>query len=97
MDNNTKVKAQVSLEFTVAFICTILFLIGTVQLFVWFGSNIVQRQKAYENSRKALRQEIPCLNCLPVFGAEKEYELIMPKEDFYTPSKLNILFKKQNN
>lgn len=87
-------RAQVALEFTIAFICTMLFLIGTVQLFVWFGSNIVQRHKAYEDSRKVLRKETPCLNCLPVFGAEKEYDLVIPKEDFYKPSKLDIIFKK---
>ncbi len=93
--NNAKVKAQVSLEFVTAFLCTILLLVLTTQLFVWFGNNIVNRQKAYENTRAILRKEIPCLNCFPGFGAaEKEYELILPKGDFYTPPQLNISGKK---
>jgi flagellar basal body-associated protein FliL len=87
MDNTVKVKAQVALEFVAAFICTILFLIGTVQLFVWFGNNIVQRQKAYENSRAM--QRVPALSTVP------EYTVIVPPEDFYTPTKLDIGFKKK--
>lgn len=43
--------AQVALEFVVGFVCTILFLALTVQIFVWFGNNIVKRNKAYEDSR----------------------------------------------
>ena len=48
---NAKVKAQVALEFTTAFICLVLFLVATTKIFVWFGNNIVQRHKAYEDSR----------------------------------------------
>jgi len=92
--DNAKVKAQVTLEFTTAFICLLLFLVATAQIFVWFGNTIVNRQKNYEGTRTVLRKEIPCLNCFPAFGGEKEYELILPKEDFYTPSKLDIIFKK---
>ena len=50
---NAKVKAQVALEFTTAFICLILFLVATTKIFVWFGSNIVNRHKAYELTRIA--------------------------------------------
>jgi len=49
--DNTKVKAQVALEFVTAFICTILFLVATAQIFVWFGNTIVNRNKAYEQTR----------------------------------------------
>ncbi|MDD5477966.1 MAG: hypothetical protein PHG87_07230 [Candidatus Omnitrophica bacterium] len=51
--DNTKVKAQVALEFVTAFICTILFLVATAQIFVWFGNTIVNRNKAYEETRAA--------------------------------------------
>lgn len=82
MDNTVKVKAQVALEFVAAFICTILFLIGTVQLFVWFGNNIVQRHKFYESSRADAGN-----------GATTGKEEV--KDKFYpSPEPLNILFKK---
>ncbi len=51
MANNKQVKAQVALEFVAAFICLILFLVATAQIFAWFGNNIVRRQRAYEDSR----------------------------------------------
>lgn len=74
--------AQVALEFITAFICTILFLIGTVQLFVWFGNHIVQRHKFYESSRAAAGN-----------GATTDKEEV--KDKFYpSPEPLNILFKK---
>lgn len=81
MDNTVKVKAQVALEFIAAFICTILVLIGTVQLFVWFGSSIVNRQKKYELTRAAAGN-----------GATTNSPEI--KDKFYPPEPLNILFKK---
>ncbi len=46
-----KIKAQVSLEFTAAFIVLLIFLIAATKLFVWFGNNIVNRHKAYEETR----------------------------------------------
>lgn len=48
-----KIKAQVSLEFTAAFIILLIFLIATTKLFVWFGNNIVERHKKYEKTRRA--------------------------------------------
>lgn len=54
MGNKTKrIKAQVSLEFTAAFIVLLILLIATTKLFVWFGSNIVERHKDYEKTRTA--------------------------------------------
>ncbi|MBU4009132.1 MAG: hypothetical protein KJ882_00050 [Proteobacteria bacterium] len=44
-------KAQASLEFTIAFVLTILFLVFTVNLFVWFNHCVVQRQVEFEKSR----------------------------------------------
>ncbi len=55
--NDRGCRAQVALEFTIAFICTMLFLIGTVQLFVWFGNTIVNRNRAYEKTRPAQWQQ----------------------------------------
>lgn len=76
---NAKVKAQVALEFIAAFICTILFLVATTQIFVWFGNNIVQRHKKYEITR-------------PTVAADGT-TAAPPKIDFYPPSKLDIFGK----
>ncbi len=86
MGNKSKrIKAQVSLEFTAAFIVLLIFLIAATKLFVWFGSNIVNRHRAYEKGRTILRKEFPGHN---LDGQEiKEYEPIMPKVDFYDQSK----------
>lgn len=45
--------AQSSIEFSIAFVMAILFLILSCNLFVWINHNIVQRQRAYENTRVA--------------------------------------------
>jgi len=47
----SKIQAQATIEFSMAFILAALFLFLTCNLFVWFNRNIVQRQKAYEASR----------------------------------------------
>jgi len=47
MKNN----AQASIEFSIAFVCAILFLILTCNLFVWLNHCLVRRQVAYEDSR----------------------------------------------
>ena len=55
MDNG-KIKindrAQVSLEFAAAFVVLVFLLAATTKIFVWFGNNIVQRHKDYENTRR---------------------------------------------
>lgn len=51
--NKRNLSAQVSLEFTAAFIVLLIFLIAAAKLFVWFGNNIVERHKKYEETRAA--------------------------------------------
>ena len=46
-------KAQASIEFALAFVCTILFIIFACNLFVWMGINLVRRQDEYGKSRVA--------------------------------------------
>ncbi len=46
-------KAQSSIEFSLAFIVAILFLVLTCNLFVWLNHNMVARQMGYEQTRKA--------------------------------------------
>lgn len=44
-------KGQSSIEFSLAFIVALLFLVFTCRVFVWFGGNLFRRQAAYEDSR----------------------------------------------
>lgn len=46
-----KNKAQASIEFSIAFVLALLFMILSCNLFVWLNHNIVRRQRAYEDSR----------------------------------------------
>jgi hypothetical protein len=43
--------AQSSIEFSIAFVCSIVFVILTCNLFVWMNHCLVGRQVAYENTR----------------------------------------------
>ena len=49
--DNSKVKAQVSLEFVVTFVMLVLFVVLVAKIFAWFGARIVSRQQAYELTR----------------------------------------------
>jgi len=46
-----KNKAQASIEFSIAFVLALLFMILSCNLFVWLNHNIVQRQQAYNQTR----------------------------------------------
>ncbi len=50
MANKLK-KAQVTIEFALAFMLTILFVVLTAKVLAWMGGSIIKRHKAYENSR----------------------------------------------
>jgi|GEM_PF-2087994 len=47
-----KTKAQATIEFSIAFVCAIVFLILTCNLFVWLNHCLVRRQVAYGDSRE---------------------------------------------
>lgn len=77
-----RIKAQASIEFTIAFVSTIIFLILACNLFVWFNHNLVRRQVAYENTRvKAGRGRPASVWYLPGEPG---------KADFFTPPPLDI-------
>ncbi len=48
---NKGYKGQASIEFSLAFIIAILFLVLTCRVFVWFGGSLLRRQVAYEDTR----------------------------------------------
>lgn len=74
-------KGQATIEFTFAFVVTILLIVLTANVFVWLNHCIVRRQVAYENTRSEA-------------GGYRDWWDIRPpnpgKNDFYTPPKLNV-------
>ena len=44
-------KAQATIEFTMVFVITLLFILLTVNVFVWLNHCMVRRQLAYEETR----------------------------------------------
>jgi len=90
---NYKVKAQVALEFITAFICTIIFLVLTTQLFVWFGSTIVNRQRAYESTRSMVLIQVEPPSYPAMSGPTETPQFVVPEKDFYPSSKLHIFGK----
>lgn len=50
--NNSK--AQVFLETSVAFIATVIFLLGITQIFIHMNRSMIRRQQAYQSSRTSL-------------------------------------------
>lgn len=88
-----KNKAQSTIEFSMAFILAILFLFLSANLFVWFNRNIVQRQKAYEQTRiyagsgpvqrvinpDGSSTDINCKDCEP--GKPDFYDTTGPKKN----------------
>ncbi len=49
--DNPKVKAQVSLEFAATFVMVVLFVVLIAKVFAWFGKTMIDRHKAYEDTR----------------------------------------------
>lgn len=47
----TRRKAQSSIEMVVALICTLILFLGSVKIFSWANSCMVQRQQDYDSSR----------------------------------------------
>jgi len=46
------VGGQAAIEMTAAIIAIFVFLLGTLQIFIWFNSALVQRQRYYQSSRR---------------------------------------------
>ncbi len=44
-------RGQVTLELTIGLVASLIFLLGTVQIFFWFNRCLVERQQAYESTR----------------------------------------------
>jgi hypothetical protein len=52
-------KGQVAIETTAAIIAVFIFLLGVLQIFVWFNSMLVERQKYYQDSRSQAARGSP--------------------------------------
>jgi hypothetical protein len=68
--DNSKIKAQVSVEFAVAFVLLAIFAVLATRMFVWLGATLVSRHQAYENSRSMTHA-----------GSPKD---MVPPVEFYT-------------
>lgn len=51
IDERNKTRGQVSIEFALAFVMTMVFFVLVVKLFGWFCGDIVSRQQKFEGSR----------------------------------------------
>ena len=80
---DSKVKAQVTIEFTIALICLVLLLAGTANMFAWFANTIIGRHRAYEASRTSAGTG-------SIIQAPLFQHLLT---NFYRPEKL-VIFKK---
>jgi len=68
-------KAQASLEFTLVFVITLLFIVLTVNVFIWLNHCMVGRQVGYEDTRSE---------------AGTPEDTLVGKTDFYTRPDLNV-------
>ena len=83
--DNPKVKAQVSIEFAVAFLILVLFTVLAVKMFTWMGSTIINRHIAYENSRNmtsaaAPRDMVPPVDFFNATSGKKEMDVFNETE-----------------
>ena len=72
-------KAQATIEFTMVFVIALLFILLTVNVFVWLNHCLVARQVAYEETRTAAGTR-------PITDGSGD----PGKSDFFTPPQLNI-------
>ena len=56
---SSKVKAQSTLEITVALVAVFILLLGSTKILVWLNERMVLRQEAYESSRVAAGKAAP--------------------------------------
>ena len=79
MPRNNSDQGQASIEFSLALILSLFFLVLTVRLFVMLNGNMILRQQDYENTRVLAGSTIPETNA-NLLG-------------FHSPTRLDILSK----
>lgn len=75
---NNDYKGQASIEFSLAFILVLFFLVLTCRLFVALNGNMIRRQKYYENTRVSAGSRNAETNTANLLG-------------FYSKARLDIL------
>ncbi len=50
-------KGQVAIEMATAIIAVFIFLLGTLQIFVWFNATLIERQEYYQSTRKQAAED----------------------------------------
>ena len=79
-------KAQATIEFTMVFVITLLFILLTANVFVWLNHCMVGRQLAYEETRTDAGSP-------NIYLDENEHTIkhgSPGRGDFFTPPNLNI-------
>lgn len=78
---NKRKQAQSTIEFTISFVITLIFVVLTCNLFVWLNHCLVRRQRAYEETRVRAGR-----------GLETRDNIVgNPGEaNFYTPPRLDV-------
>jgi len=76
-----KTKAQATIEFSIAFVCAIVFLILTCNVFVWLNHCLVERQVEYGNTREEASRSPEAA----VGGNPGVYDYEPPPLDVFSP------------
>jgi heme/copper-type cytochrome/quinol oxidase subunit 2 len=79
-------KAQASLEFSLVFVITLLFVVLTVNVFAWLNHTMVGRQRAYEDTRS----EAGSTEGTTFFGLITTRPGDPGRNDFYERPPLNV-------
>jgi len=83
-----KIKAQASIEFVIAFVTIVVFLVCAVKLFEHFAKDLVARQGAYERTRDFTYSAWPTYTdgtTGPITGYTS-----YPSKDFYGSRRLDM-------
>lgn len=79
-------RAQATVELTIAFLASIILMLGVVKVFVWLNRCTVERQYNYQTSRTQLLHTVD-----PIYdGKNYNYPTAIPNTDFYTPPRINL-------
>ncbi|MDD5080346.1 MAG: hypothetical protein PHH68_08535 [Candidatus Omnitrophica bacterium] len=60
--DNFRLKAQVNIEFAVAFVVLAIFVVAAAKIFAWLGATMVNRNQAYEDTRSITNGKAPAVD-----------------------------------
>jgi len=81
---NNDYKGQASIEFSLAFILVLFFLVLTCRLFVALNGNMIRRQKYYENTRVSAGSINPNTNTANLLEFHSQARLDILSREIFT-------------